>query len=350
MEYFEKPFGALATGETIWLYHLCGASGVEAEIISYGGILHRLLVPDKGGNRADVLLGADTLDAYVKYPFCPAAVIGRFANRISGGSYTWKGRTHQLDRNQAGNTLHGGSSNYANKVFTGKLFEEEGKAGVELYYRDTGIGGFPGEMDVWVTYTLSDSGTLEISYKAIPEEDTVINLTNHAYFNLAGHSSGPVDGQFLRLEADFYLPNDRTGLPLGEVLKVEGTDMDFRTPQPLKRGFESSYEQIAQFGGYDHNFCLRGREFREVAEASDPASGRVMKVFTDLPGVQLYTANSMPFEVPGKDGAVYARHHAFCLETQEYPNSPNQSQFPSSIRLAHQEYKTTTAFVFGVSE
>jgi len=346
MKCHEIPFGTLPTGKSVFLYHLENSSGIQAEVISYGGIIHRLVVPDRSGNMADIVMGQDTLESYVKYPMCSAAVIGRCANRVAGATFTINDKTYFLERTMGDVTLHSGSGNYANKLFTGRLYENGTEAGVELYYKDDGRGGFPGSMDVWITYALNEDGVFEIRYRALPEMDTVINLTNHAYFNLAGHASGPVGSQLLKLEADFYLPNDISGVPTGEVLKVEGTDMDFTSLTPFERGFASSDPQLSRYGGYDHNFCLRGRGFRKVAEARDPASGRGMEVLTDLPGLQLYTANFMRGDTPCKDGAKYQKRGAFCLETQHFPNAVNQSQFPSPIYLAKQEFNSKTAFRF----
>jgi len=345
---FEIPFGVLATGQTVWLYHIENSSGIQAEIISFGGIIHRLVVPDRSGNKADIVLGQTTLEGYVRNPGCSAAIIGRCANRVAGASFTINDQVYFLERNVRDFTLHSGSGNYGDKVFSGRLYEEESLVGVELYYRDDGTGGFPGSMDVWVTYTLNEEGVFEIKYRALPETDTVINLTNHAYFNLAGHSAGSISGQLLQLEADFYLPNDMFGMPTGEVLKVADTDMDFNNFAPFERGFNSTDPQISQYGGYDHNYCLRGRGFRKVGEARDPASGRGMEIMTDLPGLQLYTANSLGDNYPGKEGAIYQKHNAFCLETQHFPNSVNQSQFPSPIYQANQEFNSRTSFKFFV--
>lgn len=346
MRCFEIPFGALSTGETVWLYHLENSGGVRVEIISLGCIIHRLVVPGRSGENADIVLGQTTLDDYLQNPTVNAAVVGRCANRVAGATFTIGDQAYFLERNHGENTLHSGSGNYSDKVFTGRLFEDESAVGVELYYRDDGMGGFPGEMDVWVTYTLREDGSLEIVYKAIPEKETVINVTNHAYFNLAGHSAGSIGSQILKLEADFYLPSDETGMPTGEILQVSGTDMDFNSFTPFERGFKSTEPQIAQFGGYDHNYCLRGRGYRKVAEVRDPASGRAMEVITDLPGLQLYTANNVPDVYPGKDGVKYRKRGAFCLETQHFPNSVNMSQFPSPIYPADREFISKTSFRF----
>lgn len=342
----EKPFGVLPTQETVWRYSLDNGCGITAEIISYGAIIQKLFVPDRNGHPSDILLGQDTLEDYIRNPSCSAAVIGRCANRISNASFAIGGQAYTLDRNFGGDTLHSGSGNYGGKNFKGTLFEEETRVGVRLCYTDTGIGGFPGKVEVQVTYSLDKDGTFTIQYDALPEQETILNITNHAYFNLAGHDSGSVGDQLLKLDADFYLPNDRRGMPTGEVINLHNTDMDFTQFRPIKQGFGSTNPQIAQYGGYDHNYCLRGHGYRKIGEAQDPASGRGMSVMTDLPGVQLYTANHFPDPCTGKNGAVYHRNDAFCLETQHYPNAINMSQFPSPLYPGNQPFRSVTAFRF----
>lgn len=342
----EKVFGKLDSGEEVRLFHLENDEGLEIDIIEYGAIIHRLVVPDRKGERADVVMGQDTLEDYIKKPGFYAAVIGRCANRIANAVFSIDGKEYVLEKNNGSNNLHSGSGNYADKLFRGKLFDSEDKVGVTLYYKDFGRGGFPGTVDVWVTYTLTSEGCLEIRYKAIPDSDTVINLTNHAYFNLSGHDSGSVENHLLQIEADFYLPNDNMALPTGEVFSVKGTDMDFNFPRPIGDGFRSAEVQLAQFGGYDHNYCLRGRGYRKVAELYDPVSGRGMEVYTDLPGMQLYTTNTAMKNSTGKDGAIYQKHGALCLETQHFPNSVNMSHFPSPIYRAGETYESVTAFKF----
>ncbi|MGI6577419.1 MAG: aldose epimerase family protein [Eubacteriales bacterium] len=346
MKCYEKTFGRKDTGEEVRLFHLENGKGMEVEIIELGAIIHRLVVPDRNGVSADVVMGQETLENYINNPSCSAAVVGRFANRISGAAFTLNGQKYLLDQNDGNNTLHSGVGNYSRRFFTGKLFEENDKVGVTLYYKDNGEGGFPGTMDVWVTYALDLEGTLEIQYKAVPDTDTIISLTNHAYFNLSGHMSGSVENHLLQINADFYLPNDPTALPTGEVLSVTGTDMDFNSLRPVGDGFRSTEKQLVQFGGYDHNYCLRGREYRKVAELRDPSSGRGMEVYTDLPGMQLYTSNAAWKNNTGKGGAIYQKHGALCLETQHFPNAINMSHFPSPIYRAGETFQSVTAFKF----
>lgn len=344
----EKVFGKLESGEEVRLFHLENGEGIEAEIIEYGAIIHRLVVPGRNGVRADVVLGQDTLENYIKMPNFSAAVVGRCANRIGNAVFSINGKDYVLEKNNGNNSLHSGSGNYANKLFKGKMFDSGDKVGVTLYYKDLGLGGFPGTVDVWVTYTLTSEGSFEIEYKAVPDTDTVINLTNHAYFNLSGHDTGSVENHLLQINSDFYLPNDNGALPTGEVLSVTGTDMDFNSPRPVGEGFKSTDVQLTQFGGYDHNFCLRGRGYRKVVELLDPISGRGMEVYTDLPGIQLYTTNFAGKNSIGKEGALYQRHGALCLETQYFPNAVNMSHFPSPVFRAGETYYTVTAFKFFV--
>ena len=341
-ELFEK----LPDGSDVFLYRI-RRGDITVEIISFGAIIHRLYAPDRRGEILDIVLGQDNIAGYKKMPNCAAPFIGRVANRISDARFVAGGKVWNTEVNAAGNcTLHSGSGNYAFRNFSGKTFEEDGFAGVTLSLRDNGEGGFPGSMDVSLTYTLDDEGNLKLRYEALPEEDTPISFTNHVYFNLAGHKSGSTADQLLQLEADFFMTHHENGMPLGEILSVKGTDMDFTTPRPLGQGYKSSYPQLS-LGGYDHNYCIRGHGLRLGGFAKDPKTGRALEFFTDMPGVQLYTAIHLFDGVClGKDGAEYRNGHGFCLETQHYPNAVNFSQFPSMMYKAREKFVSETIYRF----
>ncbi|NLO09625.1 MAG: galactose mutarotase [Clostridiales bacterium] len=346
----QKNFGYLSNGDEVILYKLSNSNGITVDIISLGGIIKSIVLPDKNKELADVVLGQDSLTDYLTRPACSGAIIGRCANRISGGAYTYNDKVIELEKNYGSDTLHSASGCYAMKNFVGETFIEADRIGVILYLKDDGEGGFPGCVELWVTYSLDKEGRLSIHYKAVPSEDTVINITNHAYFNLAGDSSGPINNHILKLEADYYLPNDKRGMPTGEILKVNKTPLDFIDEKPIGREINSVYTQIALFGGYDHSYCIRGRGLRKAATVMHKESGRTMVVYTDLPALQFYTANMLPENFLGKNGAVYKRHQGFCLETQHYPNAVNYSQFPSPFYKAGEVFDSQTIFRFFVKE
>ena len=339
-------FGKLPNGEEVYLFRINGANCISAEILSYGATIHRLYSPDKNGKLADVVLGRDKLEEYMETPNPTGGVIGRVANRISGAQFSIGEKVYHTEVSYDGFTLHSGSGNYARRNFTGKVFERDGLAGVTFSLRDNGEGGFPGGMDVSVTYSLDANGNLRLFYEAMPEEDTPISFTNHVYFNLAGHNAGSVADQVLQIDADFYMPNLVDSMPTGEILSVKGTAMDFTSPKTLGEGFAGGDPQVKLIGGYDHNFCIRGRGMRRGGFAKDPASGRCLDFFTDMPGVQLYTAVHMRDNFKGKDGAVYQKLHSFCLETQNYTNAINWSQFPSMIYKAGEKFESETIYRF----
>ncbi|MDR1440629.1 MAG: galactose mutarotase [Clostridiales bacterium] len=335
-------FGKTPDGAQVWMCELRNASGMSVEVLTLGATIHRILVPDRGGKAADVILGKDGVEGYLSQGALAAATIGRVANRIQGHGFTLGGKAFELDANEGGSTLHGGSGNYALRAFA--LVEATG-ATARMAARDFGEGGFPGEVAAEVAFTLKDDDSLLIEYTAIPTRDTPINLTNHVYFNLAGHASGAIDSQELQIEADFYTPTDRDDIPTGEIAKVAGTPFDFTSPRNIGEAMKELAAHGDWHGGFDHNYVLRGTGWRKIAVATDPASGRAMEVYTDLPGVQLYTANKSAPSA-GKGGAQYGKHGGFCLETQYFPDSIHRAHFPSSVVAAGAVHRTSTAYRF----
>ena len=339
-------FGRLRSGEAVQLITITNAAGtLSAEIITLGAAIKKLCAPDRDGNMADVVMGQDTLEEYAEHAFCTAAFIGRFANRIGGAAFTLNGKTYELTSNNFGSCLHGGTGNYQYRNFT---VEDAGDDFVKLSVIEHGEGGFPGTVKATLEYKITDANEIVLSYSGTPTEDTPINFTNHAYFNLAGHDAGYAADTELTINADFYTALNENCLPTGEIFDITGTPLDFRTPRKLGPALDEVKASSFNQGGFDHNYVLKGRGYREVAEAYDPKSGRVMTVLTDQPGMQLYTANGFSGQVAGKDGARYVQHGAFCYETQGFPNSPNLDHFPNPYVKAGETFKTVTAYRFSV--
>lgn len=345
MSILKTEFGTMPDGEKVYSYLLDNNQGLSAEILNYGGIVKNLYVTDKNGVKTDVVLGRDKLEDYLKNDGYLGALIGRHANRIAGGEFELGGTKYNVGINEGKNSLHGGNAGYDCCVW-----ETEENDGLEPSLTLTltspdGEEGFPGELKVKVVYTLTKDNALKIEYTAVSDKDTVCNLTNHSYFNLAGHASGTVDNQILYINSDFYTPNGSECMPTGEVLSVKGTPFDFRAPKPIGQDINSDFEQIKMFGGYDHNFAVNGRGYRKAAEAKCPQNGITMEVYTDKPAMQLYTSNGLA-EGVYKDGAHYGVHQAFCLETQYFPNAMAHSHYPSPILKKGEEYYFTTEYKF----
>lgn len=327
-------------------YTLTNANGMEVKIISYGGIITSIRVPDRSGTLANVVLGFDNPDDYVARNPYFGTITGRYANRIAGAKFTLNGTEYRLEANDGPNTLHGGVKGFDKQQWTGK----EIKNGVELsYVSPDGEGGFPGTLTATVTYTLTDANELRIDYKATTDKPTVVNLTNHSYFNLAGNGAGSIENHVLMINADRYTPVNETLIPTGELATVEGTPFDFRTPKRIGEEIRSAHPQMVLARGYDHNFVLNRSDDTSLALAArvqDPSSGRVMEVYTREPAIQLYTANFIDGTLVGSSGGTYRQGDALCLETQHYPDSPNQPDFPSTLLNPDEHYQTTTVFKF----
>lgn len=341
-----KPFGETAEG-SVECWSVDNGCGLKAEILTYGGIIKNLYVKDKNGEYVDVVLGRDTVEEYLTNDGYYGAAIGRHANRIAKGEFELNGEKYHVGANEGENSLHGGAVGFDKKIWTAAPIENAEGSGVVLTLVSEDMEeGFPGKLEVNMTYMLTKENSLKITYRAVSDKDTVVNLTNHSYFNLAGHASGDVHDQILQINSSFYTPNDSECMPTGEVLSVMGTPFDFRAPKPIGQDIDADFEQISMFGGYDHNFAIDGRGFRLAATASCPTTGITMQVFTNKPAMQLYTGNGIDTERVCKDGAKYPVHGAFCLETQFFPNAMSFSHYPSPILAAGVQYKYITEYKF----
>jgi aldose 1-epimerase len=350
-----EPFGALADGTTVDRYILDSGQGMVVRVLSYGGILQALEVPDRDGRPANVALGFADLDTYVRdnTPYF-GALIGRYANRIAGGRFTLDGRAHQLPVNNPPNSLHGGTEGFDKRVWAATDISDDGAAGLELAYTSPdGEMGYPGTLDVRVRYRLSRDNELGIDYRATTDAPTHLNLTNHSYVNLAGEAAGTIDGHHLQLHAGHYTPTDATNIPTGAIAPVAGTPFDFTTPRPIGQRIDEDDEQLAFGLGYDHNFVLDppppGQALRPAARVADPASGRVLEVLTSEPGVQFYSGNQLDGTLTGPGGVAYRRRAGLALETQHYPDTPNQPGFPSTVLRPGQVYRSLTVYRFSVA-
>ncbi len=350
MSICKRSYGFTKEGFEVFAFTLSNTGGLTAEIINYGGIITKLLVPDNKGRFTDITLGFDNLDGYLKdHPYF-GAIVGRNANRIEDARFELNGKVYELYKNDGNNHLHGGQKGFDKVVWAAETVQDGKNESLQLTYRSAdGEEGYPGNLDVKVTYTLSDDNELIIGYFAVADGDTVVNLTNHAYFNLCGHSAGNVSGHEVMVNAESFTAINNECTPTGEIRKVEGTPMDLRTGKPLAEGFSSTYEQIENGGGYDHNWVLNtaGDISLKAAEVYEKTTGRVMEVYTTKPGIQLYTGNFLDGMGPCKEGATYAKRGGLCLETQFFPNAMKHKNFPSPVLKAGQEYSHKTIYRFG---
>lgn len=340
-------FGTTTDGKEIYLYTLENKQGMKAQVINYGAILVRLYVPDKNGKVDDVVLGYDKLEDYYVNGANHGATIGPNANRIANASFTLEGKTYQLDINDGVNNLHSHADlGYHKKVW--EVLEGENNIIFKLETAD-GELGFPGNKKIEVTYTLTDDNELKIHYHGTSDKNTIINMTNHTYFNLAGHGAGEINDHILTLHAKKYTPVVAGAIPTGEIAAVSGTPMDFTNPRRIGDDIDADFEQLKLTGGYDHNWVLDGEEgtLRHIATVKEQATGRIMKTYTDLPGVQFYAGNFITKEI-GKDNVIYDRRYGLCLETQYYPDTANQPSFPSAVFGPNRVYETTTIYKFEV--
>jgi aldose 1-epimerase len=340
-----EPFGALPNGSPVLRYTMRRPGGLTLRVLTYGGIVQSLEVPDASGRPANVVLGFASLQGYLAgtdHPYF-GATIGRFANRIAGGRFTLDGTRHAVAVNAAGHCLHGGSAGFDKRLWRAEPLGDH-RLRLSLTSPD-GDQGFPGRLDADVTYCLLDSG-VRLDFRATTDAPTVVNLTNHAYFNLAGEGSGSVEAHTLVIDADGYTPVTGDLIPTGEVAPVAGTPLDFRRESAVGRRLRDPHPQLLAARGYDHNYVLRGTGLRRCARVSEPKSGRVLEVLTDQPGVQLYAGNALDGSLVGTGGQAYRQGDGLALETQHYPDSPNHPAFPSTVLRPGQSYATSTTWQF----
>ena len=343
-------FGKMPDGQAVEMFTLTNKNGVEVRAITYGGIITSIKVPDRDGRMGDVVLGFDSIDGYLgEHPFF-GAIIGRYGNRIAKAQFTLDGRTHQLAANNGPNHLHGGVKGFDKVLWRGEAVS--GANGVTFSRTSPdGEEGYPGALSVRVTYTLTDANELVVDYHATTDKATPVNLPQHSYFNLTGDGSSDILGHQLTLHADRYTPVDDTLIPTGELAPVQGTPFDFRKPTAIGARIDQADAQLKNGKGYDHNWVLsrKGAGLQPAARVVEPKSGRTLEITTEEPGIQFYSGNFLDGTIKGKGGHVYKLRSGFCLETQHYPDSPNQPKFPSTILKPGETYKTKTVFRFGVA-
>ncbi|MEX5512579.1 aldose epimerase family protein [Pseudomonas paralactis] len=348
-----KPFGKTNDGTAVEQYVLRNSHGMQATVITYGGVLQSLMVPDKNGKLDDVVLGFDDVQGYQGGTAFFGATIGRFGNRLAGGAFELDGKRYQVPLNDGPNSLHGGAQGFDKQVWHAEPVKDKDSVGVTLTYlsRD-GEMGFPGNLKTEVTYRLNDKNELHIDYKATTDKPTVLNLTNHSYFNLAGAGNGDILKQVATLHASHYTPVNATLIPTGELAPVKGTPMDFLKPTPIGQHIKADHPQLKfaepKQGGFDFNWALdtKGDVKQLAAQVHDPESGRRLQLYTSEPGVQFYTSNFLDGSVKGKGGKTYQHWSGFTLETQHFPDAPNQPGFASTRLNPGQTYTQNTIFKF----
>lgn len=349
----KENFGKTPDGQEVDLYTLTNGAGIEAKITNYGGIITSLKVPDRNRRPADIVLGFDNLNAYLKgHPYL-GAIIGRYGNRIAKGRFTLNGVEYKLNVNNGANHLHGGIKGFDKVVWSARVLKIANGAALELtYLSKDGEEGYPGNLSVKVVYSLTNKNELEIDYSATTDKDTIINLTNHSYFNLAGEGSGDILNHRIAIDADRFTPTDAGSIPTGELRNVRGTPFDFTTLTAIGSRINDDYDQLKMAKGYDHNFVLNGQigVLHRAARVEEPTSGRVLEVWTTQPGMQFYTGNYLDGTATGKAGKKYQPRFGFCLETQHYPDSPNRPQFPSTVLRKGARYHTRTIFRFSANQ
>ena len=349
----KSDYGFMPDSTAVEQYVLKNANGVEMSVITFGGRITSLKVPNRNGDFENVVLGFDNLDDYLKdNPFF-GALIGRFGNRIAKGKFSLNGEEYTLANNDGSNHLHGGVDGYDRVVWTAEPIEDDKNPGLKLtYLSKDGEEGYPGNLNITVVYTLTDDNTLEVDYEATTDKATVINLTQHAYFNLTGDFSKDILSHELVINADAFLPVDGTLIPTGEIRKVNGTPFDFTSAKIVGKEINAENEQLKLGRGYDHCWVLNGDKgtLRMAASAYDKNSGRLLEIFSTEPGIQFYAGNFLDGTLPMPNGGTYAHRTGFCLETQHYPDSPNQKDFPSVVLNPGETYKTKTTFKFSVNK
>jgi aldose 1-epimerase len=341
-------YGFTEDGQAVEAYWLTSEAGMRVQILTLGCIIARLEVPDRDGNATNIVLGQDSVDGYMHRSPHFGAIAGRYANRIARGRFAIDGTEHQLAINAAPNAMHGGPHGFHKVVWRAE--NPGGEALVLRYLSRDGEEGFPGNLNVEVTYTLGTANELRIDYAAATDKPTIVNLTNHSYFNLAGEGAGDVLGHIVSIEADHFTPTDSTQIPTGEIRAVAGTPFDFSQPTPLGARIREPDAQLLAALGYDHNWVLRapaGEQIRPAARALEPRSGRILEVLTDAPGLQFYSGNNLTGALVGPAGRAYRQSDGLCFETQRFPDAPNHPGFPSTVLRPGERFATSTIFRFG---
>jgi aldose 1-epimerase len=345
----KSDFGKTPDGVSVALYTLKNSKGMEARIITYGGAVVSLKTPDRTGAMGDIVLGYDTLADYLAGKSYFGALIGRYGNRIAHGKFTLEGKAYSVPVNNGENALHGGIRGFDKRVWTARTLPD---SALELTYKSAdGEEGYPGNLTATVTYTLTDDNHLRVHYTAVTDKPTVLNLTNHSYFNLKGAGEGDILGHLVMLNADEYLPVNAGLIPTGELRLVQNTPFDFRKARTPGERIKQPDDQLKIGNGYDHNWVLNREKMNPgmlslAARVSETISGRVMEIYTDQPGIQFYTGNFLDGTDKGKGGKIYNQRAGFCFETQHYPDSPNQAKFPTTELKPGQKYDTTTEWRF----
>ena len=348
---YKSDFETLVEGDSTDLYVLTNANGDEVTITVYGGRIVSVIVPDREGNLKDVVLGFDNISDYMSNDNNLGATIGRYGNRIANGKITVDGVEYQLPQNNFGHTLHGGPEGYHKRLFN--AIQSDNQTLVLTYLSKDGEAGFPGNLDVKVTMILTDDNAIDIQYEAETDKETVVNLTNHSYFNLSGDANNTILDEILTINADQFTPVDESFMTTGEILPVEGTPMDFRNPTLIGERIDNyEFEQLKFGDGYDHNWVLNtaGDISKVAATVYSPQTGILLEVYTTEPGLQVYSGNFLDGSFIGKNGAVYNKRNAICLETQKYPDSPNKTDWPSPFLKPGEKYTSRCIYKFSVKE
>jgi aldose 1-epimerase len=347
----KSAYGTTEKGEKVDSYKLTNQKGMEVNIITYGGIISSLKVPNKAGKSEEVVIGFNSLDQYMKANPYFGALIGRYGNRIAKGKFTLDGKEYSLAINNEPNALHGGPEGFHRVVWTAEEAKGGDSASLKLKYVSKDMEeGYPGNLTVFVTYTLHNDNSLDVLYEATTDKKTVVNLTQHSYFNLSSDFSKPILDHEITIDADKLVPVAATLIPTGKLTDVTNTPFDFRKPKAIGAAIEAKDEQLKNGLGYDHCWVLnnQGKGERFAASAYEATSGRLLEVYTDQPGIQFYSGNFLDGTLPMRNGGTYARRTGFCLETQHYPDSPNQKDFPTTVLNPDENYKTKTTFKFSV--
>lgn len=347
-----SDYGVTAKGDSIKKFTLTNKNGMMVEVINFGGIITSLTAPDKNGKYADVVLGFTKPEEYFNgNPYFFGALIGRYGNRIANARFTLEGKTYDVDKNDSPNSLHGGKEGFNTKFWNIEPVKDAQFPTLKLTYISAdGEEGFPGKLTTTVFYTLTDDNALEISYEAETDKPTIVNLTQHSYFNLSGNFTKEITDHELQINGDKFLPVNENIIPVGEQKSVKGSPFDFTVSKPIGKDINADDEQLKRGKGYDHNWILNGSGLRSIAKVYHPESGRMMEVLTDEPGVQFYSGNFLDGKFDTKTGGKYQKRTGFCLETQHFPDSPNQPSFPSTELKPGEKYQSKTIYKFSVKK